>query len=95
MMTVCTSVCLSVCVLAVPVQYLSPVAEVEASEELEEQQMHVVRVQGARVLLHVAAQVRLLGGGKLAKQRLHSGVVQLAWSASVGHTPEMSSLQLL
>ena len=48
--------------LAVPVQYLPPVAEVETSEELEEEELHVVRVEGSWVLLHVAAQVRLLGG---------------------------------
>ncbi len=43
-------------------KYFSLVAEVQAPEELEEEQLHVVRVEGARMLLHVATEVSVLGG---------------------------------
>ena len=52
-------VCLSV--LPVPVQYLPLVTEAETSEQLKEQHLYIVRVEGSRVLLHVAAQVCVQG----------------------------------
>ena len=41
---------------------LSFVAEVQASQELEEKQLYIVRVEGTRAILHVATEVCVLGG---------------------------------
>ena len=48
-------------VLPVPVEYLPLMTEAETSEQLEEQHLYIVRLEGSRVLLHVATQVCVLG----------------------------------
>ena len=43
---------------------LSLVTEVQASQELEEKELYVVWIEGTRVVLHVATEICILGGGR-------------------------------
>ena len=48
---------------------LSFVAEVQASQELEEKELHIVWVKGTRVVLHVATEICILGGTRRGRKR--------------------------
>lgn len=52
---------------------LSSVAEVQASQELEEKELHIVWVEGTRVVLHVATEICVLGGRRRGKKRGKEG----------------------
>lgn len=47
---------------------LSLVTEVQASQELEEKELYVVWIEGTRVVLHVATEICVLGGGERGKE---------------------------
>ena len=49
-------------------EYLPFVAEVQASQELEEKELYIVRVKGTRAILHVATEVCVLGGRRERKR---------------------------
>ena len=48
---------------------LSFMAEVQASQELEEKELYIVWVEGTRVVLHVATEICVLGVRRRGKER--------------------------